>query len=295
MRQRCAIWCTLLVILAAGCASSHSSSISWLERFRPFQGPTGPDVVQIDVALLQRPITDTYLRRDLWDLADEQAVPLETKITLEDNGFRVGQIGGLTPAGLQDLLTSKRSCVDPRRLYVRADRPTLLSLGPKMASSRFQIHKDTEAEAVSLDQAECLLSLVPILARDGTVKLRFTPQIQYGDKVIQPRPAQDQPGLILQSERSARSFSSLSWEVTMVPNQYAVIGARFDRRDTLGYCCFIRADDPAPVQRVLVVRANRASQLVPDDMQLSLDDPQPIKTPPLALQAAWSSARGSSN
>src|SRR5947209_2927371 len=83
---------------------------------RPFSGPTGGDVVQIDVAVLERPLGDRFLNRELWELADEQAITLEQKAVLDDNGFRVCQIGGLPPAGLQALLTSERSCPDPRRV-----------------------------------------------------------------------------------------------------------------------------------------------------------------------------------
>jgi hypothetical protein len=295
MWRRPAIWCNLLVLAISGCATSQPTSISWLERFRPFQGPTGPDVVQIDVALLQRPLTDAYLSRDLWASADEQAISLETKIVLEENGFRVGQIGGLTPAPLQNLLCSKRINIDPRRLFVRANNSTPLSLGPKMASCRLQIHQDGHPETLSFEQAECQLSVVPLLGKDGIVKLRFTPRIQHGSKTLEARAVDDQSGFLVQAERPTHSFANLSWEVTLAPNQYLVVGGRFDRPDSLGNRCFLRGDEPAPVQRLLVIRANRGFAGPLDDGLAATEDPQPIKSPPLALQAAWTSARGTSN
>src|SRR5436305_7184312 len=98
----CRQWSLLLGLLAVpllGCAADGPvRSTSWLERLRPFHGPVGPDVVQMDVALLERPVGDPALNQGLWALADEQVIALEQKGVLEDNGFRVAQVGGITPA-----------------------------------------------------------------------------------------------------------------------------------------------------------------------------------------------------
>src|SRR5947199_266853 len=89
--------------LAACVAGQPERSLS---RLGPagLGGPAGADVVQIDVALVERPPGDRYVNGELWQLADEQGVTLERKAVLEENGFRVGQVGGLPPAGLQALL-----------------------------------------------------------------------------------------------------------------------------------------------------------------------------------------------
>src|SRR5438128_791236 len=91
--------CLLLGMLAgmlAGCLGSEPAvSPSWAQRCQPLHGPSGPDVVQMDVALIERPVGDCYINQDLWAVADEQVVGLEQKVVLEDNGFRVGQVGGI--------------------------------------------------------------------------------------------------------------------------------------------------------------------------------------------------------
>src|SRR5262249_31000495 len=107
----------LLTALLAGCATGKvPHAVTWLDHLRPFQGPTGPDVVSMQVALIERPVGDPYLNHELWAGADEQAIPLERKVVLEDNGLRVGQIGGIAPAKLLALLTSEKSCINPRCL-----------------------------------------------------------------------------------------------------------------------------------------------------------------------------------
>src|SRR5262249_23612212 len=127
------------------------------------------------------------------------------------------------------------------------------------------------------------------------IKLRFTPQIQHGARTLQAKTTEDQTGFLFQTERSIRTFANLSWEVTMPPNQYVVIGGRFDRTDTLRCGCCLRGDEARPVQRLLVMRASRGGTAPAEDSIASTDEVQPMKTPPLALQAAWTSARGSAN
>ena len=129
MRQgRVLLW-WLLAVLAGGCAHGlPARSTSWLDRLKSLPVPTGPDVIHIDVVLLERPIGDSYINQEVWMAADEQAIPLERKAVLEDNGFRIGQIGGATPAELQSLLTSERSCVNPRHLFLDHKSATSCSL-----------------------------------------------------------------------------------------------------------------------------------------------------------------------
>src|SRR5262249_53098611 len=147
-------------------------------------GPTGSDVIQMDVALVERPIGDRYINQDFWDFADEQIVALERKAVLEDNGFRIGQVGGITPAELQALLTSERSCANPRRIQLHAGKETALLLGPALAHCQFQIDHDGRSAPVILEQAQCTLEVLPTLTREGRIQLQFTPQIHHGETTL---------------------------------------------------------------------------------------------------------------
>ena len=82
------------------------TSISFFNKMRPLKPIPGPEMVQIDIALLERPLHDRFLNNELWLLADEQIIPLERKAYLEEAGFRIGQVNGLNPSGLQTMLTS---------------------------------------------------------------------------------------------------------------------------------------------------------------------------------------------
>ncbi len=283
----------LLLALAAGvlagCASQEPARpASWLQRFRPFQGAA--DVVQMDVALVEVPAGDHFLNGELWAFVDEHAVPLKEKTRLEDNGLRVGQVADTPPDGLLQLLTEKRSCPSPRRVHLPAGkggRP--LDLGPVRQRCSFRLDRGAGAAGVELEQAQFSVFVEPGLAEGGGARLTFTPRVRHAGKGPAAwRPREDRSGWSLQTERPPESYDELSWAVTLAPNEYVVVGARYDRPGTLGHEAFVRTDEAAPVQRLLVIRAARpgaAPSLPP------ASGGNPSRPPPLALQAGWSSVR----
>ena len=224
MRQGRALTFGLLTALLAGCANDLPvRSTSWFDRWRPFHGAAAVDVVELQVSLVERPPGDAFINQELWTLADEQIIPLERKAALEANGFRVGQLGGNTPAGLLTLLTSERSNVNPRRFFLHAGQSTLVVLGPSTPRCSFQFHQDGEPANVSLEKAQCAFQLVASLVGENGIRLQFTPQVRYGEKTLVPRAAPDGSGLLLQEEWPTKTYASLGWEVTLAANQYVVV------------------------------------------------------------------------
>jgi hypothetical protein len=281
----------LLLVLLAGCAAGKAvTSTSWLDRLRPFRGPAGADVVRLDVAVIERPLDDAYLRQNLWLKIDEQCVSLERKAVLEENGFRVGQFSGITPAELQRLLTSEKSCINPRAILLHAGKPTTLPIGPAAAVCRFQLPQGEKPTPVVLEQAECLLNVVPTLTNDGKTRLQFTPEVRHGQKTLMAKAIADGTSLFLGAERPLNSYPALAWDVALNANEYVVVGACCDRPDSLGYQYFQRHDEPVPVQRLLVIRTHRTAP--EPGTETAVDDSAATRTPPLALQAAWTNARG---
>jgi hypothetical protein len=239
----------------------------------------------METALLEGPAGAPFFNEGLWTLADDQVVDLDRKALLQANGLRVGQVGGLTPAGLQALLTSDRSCINPRFIQTHAERSTRLSVGPPLPECRFQIRQDEPPAPVQLKQAECTLVVVPSLMPGGQVRLRFTPEVLHGQPFVLPQPA-DRAGWVLGKQQPTESFAGLSWEVTLAPNEYVVVGGRYDRPETLGHAFFIRAGERPPRQRLLVIRTARPAAGLLADLSPpteATDSP----SPPLAQQAAW--------
>lgn len=249
----------LVAALMVGCATptEPARSTSWLNPFRPATSLAGADLVQMDVALIERPVGDRYINRDLWALADEGGITWNRIAALDDNGVQIGQVGGIIPPGLQTLLTSERSCVNPRRITLRSGHAYDLMLGPPHRQLHFQTEKDGEAALVAFDQAQCVLVVTPTLTSDGRTLLRCTPQVRHGQVQHVPRPAADLSGWVLQAQQATETYTDWSFEVSLATNEYLVIGGRLDRPGSFGQQCFVRRDEPAPVQRLLVIRTGR--------------------------------------
>jgi hypothetical protein len=289
----CRCQAVLLAVLSGalgGCfAGQPERSTSLFGPEGSLPGPAGGDVVQIDVAVLERPLGDRYLNAELWEQADEQAVDLECKRGLEENGFRAGLIGKVPPAGLRDLLDSPRSNPDPHCTRLHAGNPVPVALGQHWKHCRFHLVQDEAAAPVELDDAECLLEIVPTLADDGRTLLRFTPHVKHGRPSLTPRAVREPSGTRrweLETQQPEEAYLALSWEMALVPGEYLVVGTRLDQADTLGHRCFLAAGESPPRQRLLVIRTARPQPGAgPEDEAVG-------RAPPVALQATWTSARG---
>jgi hypothetical protein len=286
--RRAALGLALVVGFAAGCIEPQPvRSTSWSDRLRT--STFGKDIVQLDVALLERPVGDPFLNKELWNYTDEQTVPPEQKATLDDNGFRVGQIVGMPPGKLQALWSSERSCINPRTQLLPPGRAALQILGPTLVHADFQVKEDGQAADIGLDQAQFVLEVVPTLARDGRTRLRFTPKVLYGEKVPDLRPDTDGSNWIYELNRPSKHFPAVAWEVSVAPNEYLVVGGSAEQPQSLGYQAFVQQDASGPVQRLLVIRTNRSA----DSQTGSFEDlARSGQSPPLAEQATAVRAHG---
>lgn len=280
----------LALALLAGCVTTHRSAVVPPPRRaeRPMVSDAGAlDLVLIDVAVLERPVGDHYVNVRLWDAADEQVIPPERRAVIEDNGFRVGVIGGTLPAELQDLLGSKRSCPDPRRIQTHAGNATPLTFGASLPLCQFDLHEDDKVTAVRLPQVDCILRVTPTMSDGGRTRLQVVPEVLHGDTALRPRPAADRSGWELHQHRAAEPYTAAAWDVTVAPGQYLLVGGRFDRGDTLGHRTFIHPE-PNPVQYLLVLRASRLQP--PGIAGAPENEDRPSQAPSLARQAGRATA-----
>src|SRR5438105_6090141 len=88
-------WTVLLLVGSAmGCTlPAHVKGPSWVEGLRS-GAVVDPTVVMIETALIERPIGDSYINRELWQDTDEAFLGLTLREALHENGLRVGQIVG---------------------------------------------------------------------------------------------------------------------------------------------------------------------------------------------------------
>jgi hypothetical protein len=275
---------------SSGCLPGRQAQAPSLAN-RPIMEGAPAESIRLDVAVIERPAGDHYLNHDVWDLADEQAVDLEHKPVLDDNGFRAGLIGGLLPADLLALLSSERTCPEPHRSRVHAGTTSPLPMGRLQARCAFALHESRGTTTVDLEDASCFLEITPTFSEDGRVALRLTPVIKHGTSRYEPRAVRDASGehrWDMKVEQSTETYDAVSWELVIGPDEYAVIGTRIDRTDTLGQRFFLDTEAATPIQRLLVIRCGRVS---PD--AAAVEPGKELAVPPLALQAGWRTARGS--
>jgi hypothetical protein len=266
----------LLSISLTGCFTGdtvHTSS--WLERMRTPRLPLGPDGVLMDIVVIELPLGDKFLNGEVWDASDCQAVGLQRQGLLADNGLRVGQVIGMIPGQLQTLLSSDRHCVSKHRQLLPAGQKTVVSLGQAQPVCSFRLHTEAGATDVTLNQGQATLVIEPSLTDDGRTRLKFTPEVLYGAVLPDYQVAGDRSGMVLEFKRASKSYSSLSWEVALAPNQYLVVGTHFedDVRDsltqTLGSQFFLEDTNKGCVQRLLVMRTTRGDAGLTSDWSVA--------------------------
>jgi hypothetical protein len=288
MRRRLALMIVFGVVSAFGCTPTGTvQSTAWLPRRHFFQGPSGPDVVHMRVALLESQPGESewrYLTSELWQLADESLVDEDRRHAMTESGFRVGKVAAPPPARLLTLLTSSRFNPTPRELTFRAGDPKALAIGPTLPHCRYRVE---DGEPITLDSADCKLVVAASRGSGDKTLLRITPQVVHGD-TRNSYHGDAQSGWAMVAERPTETYPQMAWEAELALNEYLLIGGDFDRLESVGHQFFVRPDETIPVQRLLVIQMGAAPQ--GPAAQPAGSGAQ--RSVPLALQATWSSARG---
>jgi hypothetical protein len=289
---RNAAWWALLAMLLScmgGCTlPAHVAGLPWMDRFRP-PAPIDVNAITIETALIERPLGDEYLCRELWQDTDELVVGLKQRQALQENGLRVGQMVGTPPTGFQMLLLSPRYCSNPSRLTVPAGKTIPQYIGPIQPHCSFDMMLEAGKSELEVDQARFGFDVVATLTTDGRTRLVFTPKVETGENLLPFQASPEQSSWIMRIERPSRKFTDLSWEVTLSPGQYVVVGCRPEKAASFGQCAFVQEDGALPVQRLLVIRTNRATS---PDNDLEADEAVRFgPSPPLAVQAATATVR----
>lgn len=244
----------LALLLVCGCVvPGMTRPEASTTSMKPVAGPLGADAVGLEVSVLEVPVGDRYVNRGLWETIDEQVIAFDRKAAIDDNGFRVGLVGGVRPTEFDDLLTSPRTNSGGHWHQMRAGRAKIVTIGGPRPICEFRLVADGQPGAITaIEKARCALQITPTLTADGTVKLAFVPLVQHGSRPVWLTPITgDEPAI------PADQFPALGWEVTVAAGEFVVVGAQFAKPETLGHACFIDPDGTKPVQRLLAVRAVR--------------------------------------
>jgi hypothetical protein len=282
----------LLIVLAMlpGCLWPEGrESSNWMKQFR--SQALSADHALIEFAMIELPRGDDYINNELWKHTDEFVV-LDKRRYLDDNGFRIGQLVGLPPEDFQKLLLSRRACSNPQALIFPPGKTATIPFPQTQQKMAYDIVEDSGRTEIILDQTRCCLDVTARFAGGGTT-LTFTPKVEHAAAALPFKADKDQ--WTLNTGKSAKKHTELSWEVTLGPNQYLIIGGRLDREGTLGQAAFTMSDGADEVQRLLVVRNCRAVTSIESKQRSAQDLVRDDRSTPLAVQASMTATRGKSN
>jgi hypothetical protein len=284
----------LVLCTLSGCLwteqPEHASFLNRMQR-RPI--PAGQAL--IEVAMVERPIGDAYLNNKIWEHADEMILTdPDRSAALDENGFRIGQLVGTPPDDLQQLLLSKRSCINPQHMLLPAGHTGPIYLGAVLPQSSYEIVQGQTRNEVVLEQARFAFDVTAELTPKGT-RLTFLPKVENGEAALPFESVPEAGRWEMRVAKASRKYPDMSWEVTLSANQYLVVGGRLERERTLGQTAFTEIRGDGAVQRVLVVR-NCRSITATEAQQSSVEDlVRADQSPPLALQAAMPVSRAKAN
>ncbi|MCE9534465.1 MAG: hypothetical protein K8T89_25590 [Planctomycetes bacterium] len=290
--MRCARFTSLgfLLLCLTGCLHDRpTKTASWFDRFG--SGPTGPDAIVLEYAIIERPAGNPTINRDAWKVIDEQVLATETRYLLNENGLRAGLIGGLLPSELEGLLANPKSTMGYRRRRLYAGNPAVLTINPTAGLAEYQLKAtpDSSLTTVRFEQARFSLSVTPEHSGDGRIKLKCVPEVEYQDKKHWlPPGAAGMPWL---HSKPIERVASLGWELTLSPREYLVVGGINETGPKLGNQLFGGMNGTDKVHRLLIVRAGR---LTPAEAGPDLTALTPGKDGivPVASQASYSAVRG---
>jgi hypothetical protein len=284
--MRRARFAALICVAAAGCLP-HRDAAPVPTTARSL-GPLG-EGVYVQSVLIERPIGDALLDRELW-AAGLPAARDATRALLCENGLRATVLGGNLPAGFHRAFASGSETVSPQELRFATRKDTVIPTAGPTDPCEYEVLTGlggTRAR-VSLRQAQSGVLVRPEPTTDGRVKLWCEPQVQHGQRQDWLRPTADGTQFVVQGELPLERYPALGFEVILAPGEFLVIGWPADQPGTLGEVMFAVEAGGQPRQRVLVLRAGRSGDPAPDDLPAV---PNPSRRPSIAAEASRPTGR----
>ena len=222
MRRARIVWLGILALSLTGCFHDRPArSSSLLDRLR-LGGPTGPEAVFIEYAVIERPLGNSAMNRDVWANIDELIFPTETRTLLAENGFRVGVVGGLLPSELEAMISNPKSSLGHRQRRLYANNPAVLPINGPVPLAEYLIRATAESKPVpvAFEQAKFALSFTPTLGQDGRIAIHCVPEVEYQDKKHWlPTGA---VGAGWMSEKPLERYGTLAWDVKLSPREFLI-------------------------------------------------------------------------
>ena len=247
---------------------------------RSFAPVVPADGLVVEKILLERPLGDSFLDRELWEAVQPVGTP-ETRALLSENGIRVGLLTGILPPQFQTMVATKADVSGTPELMTFNNRKEAVipTAGP-IESCNFDLLGDLagRSTSVSLKNVRCGVMVRPQAAGEGRVKLWCEPQLQHGSREQRYRPSEDGTQFTTFEEVPTEKYAGLGFEVPLQADECLLIGCIAEQQGRLGVTLFSAEASGNPRQRLLVIRARQVNTNATADL--------PTITPPGRRPAA---------
>ena len=252
-----------LIVTTCGCAHwrKEKESIGGRELKFP-KARLSADSVGLEFGLAQLDNSQSMMFEHVWEQLDEQEVDLDVRKLLDQNGIRVAIMPSHAPAQFNKLvaprpleheqltlverklaekgkLKPKSRMVEHQRISNRDGQSHPIQTSDVHPELSWVIHNNDRQSFGSGKSVRGMFKVTTTPQGDGTVRLRFSPQIYHGD----PRPTYDVAGnaFFVESSQAVTKLAHLEFAVTVRPGESVVVAPTADLTD-LGKLFFGMAD-----------------------------------------------------
>ncbi len=233
----------LLAVVVGGCASwNRDSNDSNDVRLPP--NPMMPGAVALEIAVAQIDQDQLETLDKLWNQLDHQAIELETRKRLDQNGLRVGVIPPKSPELLNQLLDDKSidtSQLEPwQQQYVRSghDKRRSLILHERIQNGEGEAHEVPVSDVLPVaswsvttsdsqftgqgEQVRGFIKLVTYPKGDGRVTIELVPQIHHGRQ--RPTIGVAEDAFFFKNQQSVQVLKELRVMYSVRPGETLILG-----------------------------------------------------------------------
>jgi hypothetical protein len=225
-----------------------------------------PKYCKLDSAIVSRPVGDKVVDASLWNIADEQLIPLDARQALEANGLRIGVITGTLPADVMEAFKAAPPQKETQWVHIALPEGerTPIVVGAKTEAVTLLLNHRGKLDGRDYQDADGRLIVSPGHSGSKAVSLRIVPEIHHGETRRTIAPLQNN-GPFAQQEFSIKDgqqediLRELAVTIDLQPNQTLVIGCRPQQSRSLGTFLFTQTDPSRDqmFQSVLLIQATR--------------------------------------
>jgi hypothetical protein len=231
--------------------------------------PMAEDVAVVETMLVRLSHDQVEGLQPIWSLTNEQALPIELRRRLDQNGLRATLVDTVVPSALQAMIDSieKRLQDDPfeqmgigadihshsRQLQCRIGQRKEILMGSKRTQSVVLMHnKDGAASGRSYDEPQFVFDLRASPQKNRTTLLSLTPEVQHGP--FKQKFVPKEFGIRSETKRDAVQWTELTIEQSFRPGQILMVTSGVPSRGLGEQFFFTETVNGSKEQMLLMMR-----------------------------------------